>query len=142
MSYYFMDLLDDISKFAVVGAFIFTGITFAVTFWRTRKSEQIKICQDIQNQLKDAESRLLDFSDTDYEILKEGKKVRTIQYLNVWEWFSLLVNENEITHESVLEHFKPNLLRDHEAIFNEYTDLRDNADEFPQFKKLYSKWKP
>jgi hypothetical protein len=133
------DWLEPLSKYATLGAFIFTGITFGITFWRTRKSEQVRIASDISKDLTEIENMILkvpgDFAHQDI------RRRRHIQYLNVWEWFSLLVNHREITNETILDHFKPNLIRDHDAIFKEYRDLKDDDNKFPQFKTLYRKWK-
>jgi hypothetical protein len=54
---------------------------------------------------------------------------------------TLLVNHREITNETILDHFKPNLIRDYDATFKEYRDLKNDDNEFPQFKTLYRKWK-
>jgi hypothetical protein len=52
------------SQMATVGAFVFTGFTFAVTFWRTKRSEQLRLIREIlkdrghlANQLMELETK-------------------------------------------------------------------------------------
>ena len=129
---------DTLSKFAIVGGFIFTGITFFITRKRLKHSEQIKMAHDISKELANAENETLkvpnDIS------CQTQKKYRHIQYLNVWEWFAFLVNHNEINDKNIICHFKPALIKDYETILQSYIDLRDSDDEFKDMKTLYKKW--
>ena len=64
-----------------------------------------------------------------------------MQYLNVWEWFAVLVNHGEIKNKTIQDHFRPNLIEDHDTFFEEYPEWKNDDDMFPEFKRLYKKWK-
>lgn len=82
MSTEFKDIMDLLSKFATVGAFVFTGITFRIIYNRTRKSEQYRIADEISRSFAEIEHKIIE--------VPEGKdaelKARFKQYLNVWDW--------------------------------------------------------
>jgi hypothetical protein len=131
--------LDTASKFAVLGGFIFTGFTFWITRKRLKHLEQIKMAHDISKELKETENEALKIpSDFAYQ---DQKRPRHIQYLNVWEWFAFLVNHKDINDESIINHFKPTLIRDYKTILSKYTDLMENEKAFEEIKFLCEKWK-
>ena len=132
-------LLDSAAKIATVGAFIFTGVTFWILFARTRKSEQVRIAGETSRNLKEIENRVLEFPEQ--PAYESQRKYGYIQYLNEWEFFSMLVNTKEITNEHILEFFKPDLLKNYETIFGRYKDLEEDQDAYQNLKQLYRKWK-
>jgi hypothetical protein len=126
-------------EWATLLAFVITGITFGITFWRTRKSEQIRIVSEFSRNLNEAENKIAEISDMpQYE---DQKEIRYKQYLNQWEFFSFLVNKGEIKDKHIREYFKPSLISDYESIFARYKQLAENENEYEEFKKLYKKWK-
>jgi hypothetical protein len=127
-------------KVATVGAFGATIATFVILYRRTRKSEEYSIANDISKSLTESEHKILEVPSGDVE----KKILRHKQYLNVWEWFALMVNNDELKNENILEHFKPLFLSD----YKQYSDsemfpaLKDNSkDDFRQIRILYDKWK-
>ncbi len=130
----FMDLA---SKFATVGAFVFTGITFVIIYRRTRKSEEYRIANEISRSFTEIEHKIIEIPNEKKDELKAHFK----QYLNVWEWFALLVNNGELKEKNILLHFKPLLVKQHDKIFKAYPDLKEDKPEYEQFKILYEKWK-
>lgn len=125
--------VEPASKFATVGAFIFTGITFGITFWRTRKSEQIRIASEFSRNLDEVDDKIQNLSAMPHN--ESERKNRYIQYLNQWEFFSLLVNKGEITNKHIQEYFRPSLIRDYETIFSKYKDLETEETEYQELKK-------
>jgi hypothetical protein len=53
----------------------------------------------------------------------------------------MLVNTKEVTNEHILNFFKPDLLKNYEALFGRYKDLEEDQDAFQNLKQLYRKWK-
>ncbi len=122
--------MDLASKFATVGAFVFTGITFAVIYRRTRKSEQYDIADKISRSFTNIEHKIIEVPNEKKDELKAHYK----QYLNVWEWFALMVNNGELNEKSIIDHFKPLLIRQYEKIFAAYPDLKEDKHEYEQLK--------
>ena len=120
-------------------AFVITGITFGITFWRTRKSVQIRIVSEFSRNLHEAENKIAEISDMPHD--ESLKAIRYKQYLNQWEFVSFLVNKGEIKDKHIREYFKPSLISDYELIFARYKQLAENENEYKEIKKLYKKWK-
>jgi len=137
MSVEITDVVDLASKIATVGAFAFTGITFGIIYRRTRKSEEYRIANEISRSFTEIEHKIIEVPDGK----KDEKKAHFKQYLNGWEWLALMVNNGELNEKNILLHFKPLLVKQHEKIFNVYPDLKEDKDEYQQFKILYDKWK-
>jgi hypothetical protein len=140
MSIGFLDSMDIGAKIATILAFGFTTGTFWLLYFRRKKSEQYSIANDISKSLTESEHKILEVPSGDVE----KKILRHKQYLNVWEWFALMVNNDELKNENILEHFKPLFLSD----YKQYSDsemfpaLKDNSkDDFRQIRILYDKWK-
>jgi hypothetical protein len=105
---------------------------------KKRKSEEYNIANDISKSLTESEHKILEASQGD----EKQKKLRHKQYLNVWEWFALLVNNGELKNKNILEYFKPTFLDDYKDYSEEFPELKDNTkDEFRQIRDLYAKWK-
>jgi hypothetical protein len=71
-----------------------------------KRSEQIRIVHDIRSDLFQAENNVLESTAKGNA---EDIKNRAIQYLNVWEWYSLLVNKDQIIMQDLIDHFKPKI---------------------------------
>lgn len=112
----------------------------AVTFWksfsRLKESEQIKLAHDVGSDLVNAENNLL-------EAIKsknlEDAKFRSIQYLNVCEWFAFLINNDKITDKVIENHFKPSMIKEYDELVNLFPDFKDE-EKFKELKILYKKW--
>jgi len=129
--------MDLASKFATVGAFVFTGTTFAIIYRRTRKSEQYDIADKISRAFTEIENKIIELPNC-----KENEeRAHFIQYLNIWEWFALMVNNGELNEKSIIEHFKPLLIKQYEKIFTKYPDLKKDEHDFEQLQIRYKIWK-
>jgi hypothetical protein len=121
---------------AVAGVFI-SAVTFKKSFSRLKETEQIKIANDIENRLSEAESRLFEAEKSKNP---EELEDRFIQYLNVWEFFSLLIRDKKITMRSLLDYYKPTMLDDYKEIFDSYPDLKKDNTRIKEFKALCEEW--
>src|SRR5437867_1422532 len=81
-----------VSSLAAVAGVIASAVTFWKSFSKMRSSEQIKIAHDIGNDLTSAENEIKRIGSTGN---KDDLRYSSIQYLNVWEWFSFLVNKDQ-----------------------------------------------
>ena len=131
------DILDLTGTIIVAGALVVSIVTFYVTFKRGKKAEQMKIAHDIMRDFSEAEDKILN---TSHESNKW--KLRHLQYLNVSEWLSFLVNHGEITNKNIIDYFKPLLVEDYHEVFGlpELESERNNPEDFKEFKELYKKW--
>src|SRR5215211_3671140 len=130
------DIWVMISSIVAVTGVIVSAVTFTKSFSRLKETEQIKIANDIENRLSDAESRLFEAEKSNNP---EELKDRFIQYLNIWEFFSLLIRDKKITMPSLLDYYKPTMLGEYKEIFDTYPDLKDDT-RFKEFKTLCEEW--
>jgi hypothetical protein len=107
-----------------------------ITFVRKQKSDQFRTALDIHDRLEQIANELIEVY---FDDLK--KKQKSLEYLELWEWFAFLVNNKEITNTTIQKYFKPSLVVEVEKIFNDYPDVANNAEAFQETKKLLSKWK-
>jgi hypothetical protein len=137
MSGEFTQGVDLLSKYATVGAFVATVLTFGILYRRTRKSEEYSIANDISKSLTELEHKILEVPSEDVE----QKLLRHRQYLNVWEWFAFLVNRDELKNKEILEYFKPTFLSDYEEYSEVFPALKNNSVvEFREIRRLHEKW--
>ena len=100
------------SQLATVGAFVFTSFTFVVTFWRTRRSEQLKLIREIlkdrghlANQLMELETKktLSDPSESGVYIVPIRDLY--VRILNQWSEFVFLSQAGEITDKKLIQRY-------------------------------------
>jgi competence protein ComGF len=72
-------------------------------------------------------------------ILKRNLRDASLHYLNLWEFFSFLVNEEEINNQNIIEYFKPNLVSGTDDVFEEYEDIKNNQKAFEEIRQLHKK---
>jgi hypothetical protein len=99
------------------------------------ETEQIRIVHDIRNDLFKAEDNILNLKalpDRDDDDIRN----RAIQYLNVCEWYSLLVNKNRIKMQDLIDYFKPKMCDAYRDTLGSYPDLKNNPTKFKEFKEL------
>jgi hypothetical protein len=97
-----------VSSLVAVAGVVVSAFSFGKSFSRMKKSEQLKIVHDIRNDLAQAENNILE---TTIKGSEEDFKNRAIQYLNVCEWYSLLVNKDQITMQEIKDHYAPKMLK-------------------------------
>jgi hypothetical protein len=114
----------------------------AFTFWRSSKrmeeTEQTKIVHDIRNNLFQAEDNILKLKSVQDKD-DEDVRSRAIRYLNVCEWYSLLVNRNLVKMQELIDYFKPNMCDPYKNILGLYPDLKNDRTKFREFKNLCNK---
>lgn len=138
MSSELKDWLEIFANFAIIGAFVFAGVTFVITYRRSRVGEQIRLINDIEKDFIRTESELIEIPKENIHMIK----LKDIQLLNVWERFARFVDMGELVDQRLLDHFRPALIKDYNAIMNDYQDIRDDPDQYESLKKLYRKWNP
>lgn len=132
-----IDFWSMASSLAAVSGVIISAVTFWKSFARMKESEQIKIANDVENRLTESENRILEAKkNNDVEDIKD----RYIQYLNVWEFFSLLIKDKRITMSSLMNYYKPTMLEDYKEIFDYYPELKQDDSRFKEFKTLCEEW--
>jgi translation initiation factor 2 alpha subunit (eIF-2alpha) len=130
------DIWEIIASLAAVVGVIISAIIFRKSFSRISMIEQINISHDLENRLTEIEHRIIDVNKND----KDQLEYRYRQYLNVWEWFSLLINNERVEMDEIIQYYKPTMLKDYEEIFSYFTTIRDDNTKFYQYKKLCKKW--
>ena len=60
--------------------------------------------------------------------------------MSYWEFFSFLINTEEIHEEKILGYYKDFFKAMVEQSLDEYPDVRDNKERFKEIKKLLKKW--
>jgi hypothetical protein len=126
-----------VSSLAAVVGVVGSAITFWKSFSKIKENEQIKIAHEIGNNLFQAENIIK------VEIEKRNTdqiKIANVQYLNVWDWFSFLINKEYVTSQEIINYHKPTMLRDYDVIFGQYPDLKVEG-KFEEFRKLCENWK-
>lgn len=98
---------------------------------------------EISNKLDDAENKIFAIEDSireseksQEEITKSQRALRDtrLQYLNIWEYFSFLVNNGEIKDKKVINYFKQDLISGTQNLFKKYPDIERNEKAFPDIR--------
>ncbi len=151
---YYLSLinLQTLSNFAVVGAFVFTILTFYLTNKDNKRSEQLKRVQEIQKMLSRENQNMMQnlyFTKQNQLQLNSNEHLTSsshefIRYLyqpvvDVAEWASFLLLNNDI--EKDYERHLINQIREvYSFTENMFPELLEN-DEYDNLKKITTKWK-
>jgi hypothetical protein len=129
-----ISVIEAIAGVATFGAFLFAGITF----WRVRRTEQIRLAEGVLRDINTLESELMG-PDAD----QLDKSLWDQRYFNSLDWLCLLINKKEIREGFLKEHFAPSIIYDYENIFLSHASDQDikNPNKYAQFKKLYKELK-
>ncbi|WP_148685438.1 hypothetical protein [Candidatus Nitrosocosmicus hydrocola] len=144
--------LQTLSNFAVVGAFIFTILTFYLTNKDNKRSEQLKRVQEIQKMLSRENQNMMQnlyFTKQNPLQLNSSEHLTSsshefIRYLyqpvvDVAEWASFLLLNNDI--EKDYERHLINQIREvYSFTENMFPELLEN-DEYDNLKKINTRWK-
>lgn len=124
-----------VSALAAIGGLGYSAYTFWQSSLRIKESNQIRIVQDIMNNRQMAENNIIETSNA-------GKiddlLYRYTQYMNIWEWYSFLVNKKKITLPEIKNFYKETMLKDRKYIFEQFPEL-DDKDKFKEFRSLCKK---
>src|SRR6476620_3444958 len=129
-----------VSSLAAVSGVIVSVVVFWKSYSRLKKIEQIKIVYDIEREMSQLEDILLKLESIDNKSEVEVKN-RAIQYLNVCEWYSLLVNNGQIYMQDLIDHFAPKMCCAYKDILGSYPDLKEDETKFKQFRTLCKRLK-
>jgi hypothetical protein len=151
---YYLSLinLQTLSNFAVVGAFVFTILTFYLTNKDNKRSEQLKRVQEIQKMLSRENQNMMQnlyFTKQNPLQLNSSEHLTSsshefIRYLyqpvvDVAEWASFLLLNNDI--EKDYERHLINQIREvYSFTENMFPELLEN-DEYDNLKKITTQWK-
>jgi len=144
--------LQTLSNFAVVGAFIFTILTFYLTSKDNKRSEQLKRVQEIQKMLSRENQNMMQnlYLTKENQLQLNSSEHMTssshefIRYLyqpvvDVAEWASFLLLNNDI--EKDYERHLINQIREvYSFTENLFPELLEN-DEYENLKKINIHWK-
>jgi hypothetical protein len=120
----------DIGRITGIAALIATALTFAITYGRNRKSEQIRIASDIWDKMdkhylpfKIKCKKYYDLGESS----EEAKNLKTeiaelaVQYLELLNFLAYLILEKEIKNKKLINYYKKDMLKTY-AMFREYLD--------------------
>ena len=144
--------LQTLSNFAVVGAFIFTILTFYFTSKDNKRSEQLKRVQEIQKMLSRENQNMMQnlyFSKQNPLHLGSSEDLTSsthefVRYLyqpvvDVTEWASFLLLNKDIDRD-----YEKHLINQIREVYsfteNFFPELLDN-DEYENLKKINHHWK-
>jgi hypothetical protein len=144
--------LQTLSNFAVVGAFIFTILSFYFSSKDNKKSEQLKRVQEIQKMLSRENQNMMQnlyLTNQNPSQLNSAKGLTSqphefIRYLyqpviDVAEWASFLLMNNDI--EKAYERHLINQIREvYTFTENMFPELLENG-EYENLKKINDQWK-
>jgi hypothetical protein len=142
--------LQSIALIVSTGALFVSIITFMINYRRGKKMEQMKLSIELSSKLDNAENKIFEKEDEIKEITDVNKKnvvERSLRdarllYLNHWEFFSFLVNNDELKDKKILDYYKPNFKSGVKQIFKKLPDIRDNKEQCEEIKRLMKKWDP
>ncbi len=121
-------------------AIIVSLVIFWITYSRSRKTEQLKLCMEIESRLNVAGRKIEECEAINDEKNLPGARLLLLSH---WNFFSLFVNNEEISDGKMLDYFKSDFKATVERIFELYPrDVRDNKDRYKQVKILLKKWDP
>ncbi len=135
-------ILNGLYYWAPTGIAFFAGITLGINAWsffRTRKTEEIRLTESILKDLRDFEEKR--------PILEANAGSRHEwgrQYFNAIEWLSFLINNKYVNDKKLIDYFKHDVKKWHEKWFtNDYLEKRliDGKEYYEEFRKLFKKFK-
>lgn len=104
------------------------------TFWRKQKSEELRIALDIHSKLEQTVKEA-------YQVTNNvQKKAKTLEFLNIWEFFAFLVESKEIKNENIKDFFKPRFVDEVKEAFRVYPDIEKDDKAFKKVKALLKEY--
>ena len=143
-------MVDYISLTVSIAAAILAFSSFVINYRRSRKTEQLKLCVDISSKLDGAKGKIFELkeklnsnSTTDLQMIEGWKKnlhVAFVSYLDQWEFFSFLVNTEEIHEKEILDYYKERFREDVNYCLKADSGFSGDLEKYPEIKKLLKKW--
>jgi hypothetical protein len=143
--------LETVALIISISAFLVSIITFIINYYRGRKTEQMKLSIEISSKLDEAENKIFEKEDESKKMIIDVQMKNAVErslrdarllYLNHWEFFSFLVNNDELKDEKILHYYKPNFKSGVKKIFEKLPDIRDDKEQCEEIKGLLKKWDP
>ncbi len=152
MQYAIMDFTnfsndDFISSLAVA----ISLLTFAIVLSHNKKkakSDQFKFAMDLDKRIEEIDNKISSLieqfnrsskSEDDRKNFQDAKMDLFSEKLNTFEFFSLLINNREITNKSIIKHFTPTFMDDTGYIFKEYPKLEKDKEKYQELKKFLNR---
>jgi hypothetical protein len=130
------------SDLAVVVALLFTFITFIVTYYHSKKTEQIKRIQDIKNTISNESQKmiqnLLSVREANLDLSDDLIRDFYLPIFEAAEWASFLIESKDIDRKYE-EHLREQIKNIYQTISNQYPKLLQN-NNFPYLKKVVARW--
>ena len=108
-----------------------------VTFWRTKRLDQITLSNNIFSELRNLDRGLAKIrSGSQYNDARSQWYSRIFNSVN---WLSFMLNQKVISDKKMIEHIKPIIARYYEDTFlkNASADEKGDSNSYQEFKKLY-----
>ncbi|MGD9673384.1 MAG: hypothetical protein AB7U98_07890 [Candidatus Nitrosocosmicus sp.] len=128
----------------------FSSLVVVILFNRKRtKSDQFRVALDLNYRIEDVDNKLSGLiekyntttkSEKNKIEFQNSRKILSLEKLNTLEFFALLINEGEITVESIIRHFKDTFIDDTNGIFMKYPEWKSNEKMFEELKKLLKRF--
>jgi hypothetical protein len=108
-----------------------------VTFWRTKRLDQITLSNNIFSELRNLDRGLAKIpSGSQYNDARSQWYSRIFNSVN---WLSFMLNQKVISDKKMIEHIKPIIARYYEDTFlkNASAEEKGISNSYQEFKKLY-----
>lgn len=148
-----MDFLSVIrDNILPIFATVISFVSLIVVIWNNRKktkSDQFRIALDMNYRIEDIDNKLGQVNEkfnssskteSDRKSYLISKEDLTQENMNTLEFFALLINNDEITIESIIKHFKPTFIEVTGSIFREFPELKNDEKKYEEVKKLLKRF--
>lgn len=111
------------------------------SFLRIRKTEEIRLAESVFKDIRALQKDLSDINAVTGDDIRRKNSWRS-QFFNTLEWLSFLINEKKIKDKKVINFYQPAIIEWYEKVFEKHMgDAVHDPKEFPEFKKLYDKFR-
>jgi hypothetical protein len=138
------ELVNVLALMVSITAIGISVATFIISYRKGKKTEQMKVSMEISAKLDEAENKVIEVEDQlkksdsqnpDNSTLKSNHQDAYLLYMNHWEFYSFLVNNNEIDNKNIKKYFEPNFISGTDRFFNKYPVYWDKENQFEEIKK-------
>lgn len=103
--------------------------------------DRIKKIKYENDDLSDYQKSTADENSILFSTLERNLRDAYLSYMNIWEFFSFLVNNNEINNPNIIKYFKDNLKSGSDSFFNKYPEHKSKGDSMKEVKELKKSWR-
>lgn len=137
-------VLDFFLKVATISTGVVVAITIVINYKsynKMRMTDQIKLAQDFFRNYRDLQKE----SEQDHKQAKpkDERMDWAERYFNTLEWFSYLVNTEQITNPRLIGFYEKLIVKSREIILPQYYTQEeiDRKNLYPELRELYDKLK-